>query len=238
MNQLKLISALSIAFLLVLSNLCSTTIVLSADAPPGSGRPGRRSDAGSRGCAVEKANNEAEAKPLLALVPIEKTAASTLVFGKTAATHPTLWFYVPQRSATTAVFVLQDQAGQSIYQSDVTIPKTAGMVSLTIPTTIAPLETGKPYHWYFKLYCRPGSPPDSFVDGWIQREALTPMLTQQLKTATRSQQVKLYSSNGFWFDALNASAELRRSNSSDADWAELLGSIGLEDLLEEPIGLR
>jgi hypothetical protein len=237
MNQLKSISALSIAFLLVLSNLCSATIVLSADAPPGSGRPGRRSDAGSRGCAVEEASNGAEAKPLLALVPIEKTATSTLVIGKTAAMHPTLWFYVPQRSATTAVFVLQDQAGQSIYQSDVTIPKTAGLVSFTIPKTVAPLETGKSYHWYFKLYCRPGSPPDSFVDGWIQRESLTATLAQQIKTATRSQQVKLYSSNGFWFDALNASAELRRSNSSDADWAELLGSIGLETLVKEPIGL-
>jgi hypothetical protein len=237
MNQLKLISALSIAFLFVLSNLWSAPIVLSADAPPGSGRPGRRSDAGSRGCAVEEASNEAEAKPLLALVPIEKTAASTLIFGKTAATHPTLWFYVPQRSATTAVFVLQDQAGQSIYQSDVMIPKTAGMVSLKIPKTVAPLETGKPYHWYFKLYCRPSSPPDSFVDGWIQREVLTATLTQQIKTATRSQQVKLYNGNGFWFEALNTAAELRRKDSSDAEWAKLLGSIGLETLVEEPIGL-
>jgi hypothetical protein len=135
------------------------------------------------------------------------------------------------------VFILQDQAGQSIYQSDVTIPKIAGMVSLTIPTTIAPLETGKPYHWYFKLYCRPGSPPDSFVDGWIQREALTPMLTQQLKTATRSQQVKLYNDNGFWFEALNTAVELRRTDSSDAEWVKLLGSIGLETLVEEAIGL-
>jgi Domain of Unknown Function (DUF928) len=243
MNQLKSISAsipaLTIAFFIVLPNIFSVTIVLSADAPPGSGRPGRRSDAGSRGCGeiANGAESQPDAKPLLALVPIEKTSTSTMVFGKTAATHPTLWFYVPQRSAATAIFVLQDQAGRSVYQSDVKLPKISGIVSLTIPATVAPLEIGQPYHWYFKLYCRPSSPPDLFVDGWIQREALTATLTQKIKTATRSQQVKLYNSNGFWFEALNTAAELRRTNSSDSEWAELLGSIGLESLLEEPIGL-
>lgn len=158
-----------------------------------------------------------------------------MVFGKTAAEYPTFWFYVPQQASATATFVLQDQDGKPIYQSDVALPQTAGILSLTLPATVAPLSTGKRYHWFFKLYCRSISPPDSFVDGWIQRESLTSDLTQQLKTATPPHQVRLYAANGFWFEALTTAAELRRTNSGDTAWAELLKAIGLESVAAEAI---
>ncbi len=179
----------------------------------------------------------AESKPLLALalVPVQKTASTTVVFGKTAADRPTFWFYVPRRTGLTATFVLQDPDGNPVYQSDVTLPQTAGIMSFQLPSTVAPLAAGKPYHWFFKLYCKLTSPPDSFVDGWIQREALAPDLTQQLKSATPLQQVRLYAVNGFWFDALTTAAELRRSNASDPAWAELLKAIALETVATEAI---
>jgi hypothetical protein len=210
-------------------------VVFNGASPPSTGRPGRRSDAGSRGCGADESTSASEAKPLLALVPAQKTGSSTIVFGQTAAEHPTVWFYVPYRAASTAVFVLQDQAGKTIYQTNVTLPKTAGVLSVPLPTTIAPLETGQPYHWFFKLYCRPTSPPDSFVDGWIQREPLPSNLAQQLKTATLRQQVRLYAANGFWFDALATAAELRQTNSADPAWAELLQAIGLKNVVSEAI---
>jgi hypothetical protein len=158
-----------------------------------------------------------------------------VVFGKTVAEYPTFWFYVPSRSSSTATFVLQDRDGNPIYQSDVALPKTAGILSLTLPATVAPLETGKPYHWFFKLYCRSVSPPDSFVDGWIQRESLTSDLAQQLKTATLQQRVRLYAANGFWFEALTTAAQLRRINSGELAWVELLKAIGLENVAAEAI---
>lgn len=209
-------------------------IIFNAPPPPSTGRPGRRADAGSRGCSGDEMSNTSELT-LTALVPTQATASSTVVFGKTAAERPTFWFYVPYRSSSTATFVLQDQDGNPIYQSDVALPETAGILSVTLPATMAPLETGKLYHWFFKLYCRSISPPDSFVDGWIQRESLPSDLIQQLKTATPSQQVKLYASNGFWFEALGTAAELRRASSRDAGWAELLKAIGLESLGNEAI---
>lgn len=212
-------------------------IVFNAATPPSTGQPGRRSDAGSRGCGTDE--SAAASKPLLALVPVQKTAqntaSSTVVFGKTAAAYPTFWFYVPQRSSLAVVFVLQDQDGKALYQSDVAVPKAGGILSLTLPATVTPLEVGKRYHWFFKLYCRSISPPDSFVDGWIQREALTSDLTQKLKTATLSQQVRLYAANGFWFDALTTAAELQRANTSDSAWVELLKAIGLESVAAEAI---
>jgi Domain of Unknown Function (DUF928) len=248
----KQLTQLAIAVLLSLANLqvqaqtvptvlagANEPIVFNNATPPSTGQPGRRSDAGSRGCGADA--SAAASKPLLALVPVQKTAqntaASTVVFGKTAAAYPTFWFYVPQRSSLMLTFVLQDQDGKALYQADVAVPKTAGILSLTLPETAIPLEIGKRYHWFFKLYCRSISPPDSFVDGWIQREALTSDLTQKLKTATLLQQVRLYAANGFWFDALTTAAELRRTHTSDAAWAELLKAIGLESAASEAIAI-
>jgi Domain of Unknown Function (DUF928) len=215
----------------------NAAIVFNTATPPSTGQPGRRSDAGSRGCGENEISNTSDTKPLLALVPVQKTARSSVVFGKTAAEHPTFWFYVPQRSALTATFVLQEQDGKPVYQSDLSLPKSSSIVSLTLPKTVAPLATGKPYHWFLKLYCKSTSPPISFVDGWIQREALPLDLTQKLKTATLQQQVRLYAANGFWFDALTTAADLRRSNSSDVAWGELLKVVGLESMASEAIAL-
>lgn len=250
MTQLKQTTTFAIAFLVALSGIhvqaksqpavlptAKDAIIFNASTPPSTGQPGRRSDAGSRGCGADE--SAAASKPLLALVPVQKTVqntvSSTVVFGKTAAAYPTFWFYVPQRSSLTVTFVLQDQDGKSLYQSDVAVPKAGGILSLTLPATVTPLEVGKRYHWFFKLYCRSISPPESFVDGWIQREALTSDLTQKLKTATLSQQVRLYAANGFWFDALTTAAALRQSNASDSAWAELLKAIGLESVAAEAI---
>lgn len=210
-------------------------IIFNDPEPPTTGQPGRRSDAGSRSCGEDESSSASESKPLLALVPVQRTASATVVFGKTAAEHPTFWFYVPYRSSSTAKFVLQDRDGNSIYQSDVALPKTAGILSLTLPATVAPLVTGKRYHWFFKLYCRSISPPDSFVDGWIQRESFTSDLAQQLKTATLQQRVRLYAANGFWFEALTTAAQLRRTNSGDSAWVDLLSAIGLESVATEAI---
>ena len=244
MTQLKSPTAIAIALLIALSHSfpsqaepvlaqANGPIVFNAETPPSTGRPGRRSDAGSRGCSADESASASDSKPLLALVPAQKTASSTVVFGKTAAEYPTFWFYVPHPAALKATFVLQDQAGKSLYESAVALPKTARLVSMTLPTAVAPLATSQPYHWFFKLYCRSTSP--AFVDGWIQREALPADLAPQLKTATLPQQVRLYATHGFWFDALTTAAALRRKNASDGAWAELLQAIGLESLATEAI---
>lgn len=248
MIQLKQQTQFTLAFLISLSCLpgsaqsmpivlsqANDPIVFNASQPPSTGRPGRRADAGSRGCGVDESTNAAEAKPLLALVPAQKTAKATVVFGKTAAERPTFWFYVPYRSPATASFVLQDQSGTTVYESNVVLSQKPGMVSLTLPAAIAPLAPGKLYQWFFKLYCRPSAPPDSFVDGWIQRESLPADLSQKLKTATLPQQVRLYAANGFWFDALATAAKLRQIKGEDSTWTQLLKAIALESVANETI---
>jgi len=210
-------------------------VVFNATKPPSTGRPGRRSDAGSRGCGDDVGLNSSEAKPLLALVPTQTVENSTMVFGRTTTKHPTFWFYVPYHPSLTAIFVLQDQEGNSLYQADVPLPQKAGILGVTLPTTVAPLVPGKPYHWFFKLYCRPSSPPTSFVDGWVLREPVTTDLAQQLKTATPAQQIRLYAANGFWFDALTTAAELQLTDPKDFAWVELLEAIELEQVADETV---
>lgn len=193
------------------------------------GRPGNRAGGGSRSpCSSTSI-------PLTALTPVTN-------WGKTVSPTPTFWFYVPYSpdEAHSGEFVLQDEKYNDVYRTRFTLPPTPGFVSLTIPSTQATLETDKWYFWSFKLYCgeKPSSTP-IFVEGWVQRVALTPELETQLKAATRDYAV--YSANGIWYDAVASLAALRLANTQnvllDGEWAQLLRSRGvdLNQLTQEPI---
>lgn len=206
--------------------------------PPGSnqkspdfsshGRPGRRVGGGSRRLCP------AIDPPLTALMPVTN-------WGKTVAKHPTFWFYVPYspQQVHFGEFVLQESEGNDVLRTRFTLPKTPGFVSFSIPHTEAPLEINKSYRWYFKLYCGPQK-SSVFVEGWVQRVALTPELARQLRAA-KLREYAVYVDNGIWYDALARLAELRRTNplnaGLDEDWAELLNlrGVGLEKLKREPV---
>ncbi len=194
------------------------------------GRPGNRAGGGSRSpCSSTSI-------PLTALTPVTN-------WGKTVSPTPTFWFYVPYSpdEGHSGEFVLQDEKYNDVYRTPFTLPPTPGFVSLTIPSTQATLETDKWYFWSFKLYCgeKPSSSP-VFVEGWVQRVALTPELETQLKAATTKDYV-VYSTNGIWYDAVANLATLRLANTQNAllnrEWAELLTSpgVGLNQLTQEPI---
>lgn len=201
--------------------------------PPDIGEPGQRSEAGSRGC--ENRNKplaSVSQKQLTALVPVYSD--SKLVLGTTIAAHPTFWFYVPDQSPFPGKFVLRDKDGKLVYQTDVTLPKTPGVVSFSLPSTVPPLLIGKQYHWYIKIHCKAQELP-AFADGWIQRNSLNPALKSQLEKATPGDRVTLYAANGIWFEALNTAGELHRRDPKDTTWAALLQAVGLNDLVNEPI---
>jgi hypothetical protein len=164
-------------------------------------------------------------------------------WGKTVAATPTFWFYVPYSpdEAHSGEFVLQDEKYNDVYRTPFTLPPTPGFVSLTIPSTQATLETDNWYFWSFKLYCgqKPSSTP-VFVEGWVQRIALTSELEKQLKAAI-TRDYAVYSANGIWYDAVASLATLRLANTQNAllngEWADLLGSrgVGLNQVTQEPI---
>ncbi len=211
---------------------------------PNRGAPGRRKGAASRG------ECPSVSKPLTALVPATEepsgegreltgtTAKSVL--GLTAAEYPTFWFYVPYTltSERSIEFVLLDDQNNYIYKSTFTATGAApGIISFRLPFTAIPLEFGKMYHWYFLVNCNLGNPV--FVEGWIQRIALSPILIQQLEAATPQERVNLYATNGIWYEALTTLAELYRAAPEDtrlaADWAILLQAVDLDNISSEPL---
>ena len=202
--------------------------------PPDIGEPGQRSEAGSRGCenVDKRVPTDTQKQPLTALVPVYSDSA--LVLGTTIAATPTFWFYIPYVTAIPAKFVLRDKDGKLLYQSDVMLSQTPGVVSLPLPKTVTPLEIGKQYRWFLKIYCKAQAPP-TFVEGWIQKVSLNPVLKSQLEKATPRDRVALYAANGIWFKALNTAGVLRRRNPNDTSWAALLQAVGLNDLANEPI---
>ena len=224
-----------------------STVRFTPPSPPDRGAPsGRQQGGASRGPCP------AVVKPLTALVPAtQKTLAGTKgdssglntfesVWGLTAAEYPTLWFYVPY-SLTPKLpmeFVLQDDQGNNVYKTTLTTSETPpGIVKIRLPSTAAPLEVGKMYHWYFSINCDPDSPV--FVEGSVQRSVLLPTLASQLQKATPSESVALYAANGYWYDALTTLAELRSANLADTklknDWVSLLHSVDLDAIAQEPI---
>ncbi|MBN3870345.1 MAG: DUF928 domain-containing protein [Nostoc sp. JL33] len=201
--------------------------------PPDIGEPGKRAEAGSRGCS-QNVNKplSSSSKRLTALVPIY--ANSELVFGTTIAEHPSFLFYVPYASNfASGEFVLEDEAqNQTIYKTSLT--GTPGVVNLRLPSKAAPLGIGKQYRWYFNIYCQKDKQIIANLEGYVKREQLKPALKSQLEKATPRQQVSLYAANGIWYEALSAASELRRTNSQDTSWTALLQAVGLNDFATEP----
>lgn len=173
---------------------------------------------------------------LTALVPGDQLQSSLAL---TVAEHPTFWFYIPYTLTPSrpVEFVLQDTADNYIYKTTFTAAGTqAGVVSFSLPQKLPPLQVGQRYHWTFMV-----QDPSNFmfVQGVVQRVALSPTLLNQLKTATPTEKIALYAANGIWHEALTTLAELRRTNPQDATfkaaWTDLLHSVGLDDVMNEPI---
>ncbi len=190
------------------------------------GRPGNRAGGGSRSpCSSTSI-------PLTALMPESN-------WGKTVAATPTFWFYVPYSptEARSGEFVLQDEKYNDIYRTPFTLPQTPGFVSLTVQSPEGTLQTDKWYFWSFKLYCGQKSSTPVFVEGWVQRVALTSQLEQQLKTTTEDYAV--YWAGGIWYDAVDRLAKLRLADTKNVllnrEWVELLESrgVGLNQLAQE-----
>lgn len=202
--------------------------------PPDVGLPGRREGGGTRGdCA-------AVGKSLTALMPDNN-------FGYTTEGYPTFYWYVPQIGAEAAEFVLLDENNNEIYITSFQIADSPGLISLSLPSTAGfpPLEPGKNYHWYFSLVCdfadRSG---DIFTDGWVQRIEIEPgsALDNRLNTEPVSEHPIIFAEASIWFNALDLLAQAMQNDPVDPSveekWSNLLGSVGLNDVVEEPFVLH
>ena len=230
-------------------------------APPNRGAPapGQRQGAGSRGSCPDVA------KRLTALVPIIQETAnggnspapeittSDSVLGLTVAEHPTFWFYIPYwlnspPSVLSVEFVLQDENSKEVYKTVLTTAENSpGVFSFELPSTAPALEVGRRYYWNLTISCDNGLSQENswdygnkpHVDGWVERVELNPSLKTQLDQATPLQRVALYAKAGIWHEAVTSLGKLRRENPKNtalmADWNELLKSVDLDAIAQDPI---
>lgn len=155
----------------------------------------------------------------------------------TVSAQPTLFWYIPQTKVKTADFVVKDEQDQIVYQTKLALHDTPGVVKLTLPNTVV-LEMGKEYQWQLVLNCGLGK--TETVTGGFQRTVLTWAQKNQLAAAKQPlKKAEVYAQAGIWQETISIVAQLRQNRPSDRTantaWQELLESVGLKDIANEPL---
>lgn len=208
--------------------------------PVGIGAPGRRSGAGTRGCVFGNPGR------LTVLTPTQN-------LGWTTAAYPRFYWYLPVNQASFVEFTLEKvtesnidatmpESLTQIYSTRFAVTGEAGIMSLALPETASmpPLQVGDRYRWRVAIFCNPNSENgDIQAEGWVERHQPSTDLQAALETASESEQAGLYATEGYWYDAIAQFAALRTETPENFDlfirWTELLESVDLETLAEQPI---
>ncbi|MBD2183427.1 DUF928 domain-containing protein [Planktothrix sp. FACHB-1355] len=206
------------------------------DPPPNIGSPTRKESGATRNPETCSRREVRPNPPLTALIP------KNTDLGVTVAERPTFFAYIPQTSAQTAKFVLQDEDDKQVYSTTFSITKVPGVVSFQLPDTAPKLQSGKTYQWTMAIVCPPkidGSREEPGVYGKIWVTKLRSPIANELEKATPRDRFQLYRQYKIWHDALTTLAELRRANPNDAqltaEWKQLLASAELSEFAEIPV---
>ena len=170
---------------------------------------------------------------LLALLPQSYS-------GTTISERPTILVYLPATGAEQAVFTLKDEAGKSVYSTEIAVSKEAGVRAIALPQDAPVLEVGKNYQWFMALKVDGLlSPSTPYIDGWIQRIRPSAELAAALKQEDALQRAKALGKDGVWYDCVATLASLRAGQSTSEplaqQWRELLGSVELSEIDQAPI---
>lgn len=202
-------------------------------APPNRGAPPATLGGASRGACLDE-------KLLQSLMPANNLALTTQ-------DYPTLYWYIPESTATSLELEVRYGQDQSTWQKKTfTVPIKPGVVSVNLQkSNLPPLKVGETYHWFFRMVCNNRNTTDSgdrsgdaIVEGWIERVEARD-LAKKLENSALSDRPALYAEAGIWHDSLSTLAELIRTNPNDrtltVKWEKLLNSAGLDELVDKPL---
>ena len=154
-------------------------------------------------------------------------------YGLTTQAHPVFVVYMPSVPTGSVFFNLRDEAGQSVYETFLSVPEIGGIVTIEMPKEAPALEVGKNYEWGVAVPCSVRLRPDSpFVSGWVQRidpsqaeEALPTEFNTSLDHASQ------YGMAGIWYDMLSLLADLKEnapeSLTVNSNWQNVLQAANL-----------
>ena len=190
------------------------------------GAPERTKGSGSRGCGDYIASDHPT--KLAALMPMNNIST-------TIDAQPSIYLYVPVTKRSQAEFTLYDWTSQNrtpIYQAQLSLTETAGIVKLTLPKQVQ-LQSDYTYAWNFSIYCS-NNPQEAYqyVDGWLQPMSLS---TEQLTKREQLRQQPLalaqfYAQAGIWADVLDILSHIRYANPQL--WQGFLDSVELGHLAQ------
>jgi hypothetical protein len=171
----------------------------------------------------------------------------------TVSEYPRFFWYVPPATSldesysekpyyNELEFALIDVDSDSpvLYAKKLSVPS-PGIVSHQLsPGGEVALEENKQYYWVVKIVCdSEDASGDQFVDGWVERIAVSDELQAELDNATENDRPYIYAREGIWYEALTTLARLREKNPEDetilSRWSEFLQSVNLGQLTEEPL---
>lgn len=188
------------------------------------GKPKRSGAGGRRGnsCFISQEDKQS----LTAIMPTWENQ------GKTVKDTSNLYVFVPQNNTEAGEFVLIDEEGKNIYETNFTPPNQPGIVEVNIPAS-ASLKVGKKYYWYFTLICDDNDrSKDEYVSGSLERTNIGSLLNSYIQQATPLKQAEIYARNNIWYDTIYNVASLRKNNPQL--WVGLLESVGLKELANQP----
>jgi hypothetical protein len=192
------------------------------------GAPSRTTGSGSRDeCA---AVGDSENQKLTALTPINNIST-------TIDPNPTLYFYIPITESTPAELTVYNWSHRDrtpVYQTQLTLDSTPGIVKITLPQTVE-LQQNQTYAWNLSIYCNSNSTVVSqYVDGWLERVNLSTDKQAELQQLQKPLAVaQLYAEAGIWHETLDVLTQLR--SSYPQVWKEFLSSVGLKHLEQYPL---
>ncbi len=205
--------------------------------PPHRGTPRTDEGTGSRGDCLHKPS----LPPLTSLVGTKQLKLTT-------SSHPTFWVYVPYTQAEAPYGEFSLQTGErEIYRTQLQLPGKPGIVGVSLPSTVPPLEVGKPYRWYVDINCAAAESAADFstpasLTGMVERIDFPANLNQELETTSKPlKRIANYAEHGIWYDALTELVQLclqqPENNTLKQTWHKLLSDrhVDLEDISSEPI---
>lgn len=202
--------------------------------PPDNASPRRSSNGTSRGGYPSVANS-VETVPLewlmQGLVPDRR-------YGVTVSERPTIVVYLPKTLEKEVILSLRREDNTLHAQRRVSISGEAGMVAITLPEEVPPLQVGIPYHWDC-TFSTQGQLHQSNLstDGWIRR-----IESEGAATSTLSlERAIALEKAGVWYDAVATLALLRRAQPDNEaiarHWRDLLDSVGLTAIATAPLSV-
>lgn len=155
----------------------------------------------SRPTEVKCAEDDTYPVPLTALIPQSG-------LGLTTREHPTLFVYVPPTTATQVHFTLRDSNRQGLYQTQLPIAPTGGILNITLPADSPELAVGSRYQWSLGLLCQSPQTDMPIASGHLQRVAVSE--AEAFVHQPLWAQANAYGQAGIWHDMLASLVALQQ----------------------------